>query len=1251
MNPLSEQTTKPQEERKYYSKEDVIAEICSPGFDIKSNRIDKAALTRGYIDCQKGTGFVGRYLYGVNVRTSDDLTNVRPFAASSQIVARISPAKEKTCPKFTDEYGIREVFFKVSVDNQSFPTDIEIITLVLDGRELTEDGKIQVRSASGEVIKEIPVQKIKDWLLDVDSASHNFLSANLSNIGIKSTVAYMWITSEDYYTGEFEFLSATSSSGPIKKNGQALSNILAISDNQDFLKNHIMSRRTDLLDLLFLLKARNLYDQNVQRLKASVKSAKAAIMSRNMSHNLGSHVMAYLKQHLYSVQDMIKDNVLDQILSPSDTDILSKILSPKMSIESLQTEINNWLLRIKNKVQKNGGDNVQEIALPFLVGLGKFISYLQERQDFIATIATDYNPYFSSVNFKDFIYDELNPDLRYERHKDRSGMRPDNILLGNIAKSEGLARVTGPTKDKEGAMSDIVLKYGSFDGHPAVKDSQEEKDLDAMRKIDVSLPGGVVGRQAVFSIIENVIRNAAKHGKWGGGKSHLELTIQYYNHPNKFKLANVKTPTEKPLQHYEYDRECGRWIVKKELNTYAFLNKYYSAASDIDEVAVFTITDNMWFETVVSHKDFVKYRDKYKGKENSRIRIPLIDAMKQRSQALNLTGLQRAILQRYVDNDGRMINENKGIKEMRISAAWLRALEDSPKYNPLNQDLFGNKDFFDEKSEKWLGVAPILMARPVYAGDYPSSIVVNGEEFPVTLEVYNLQIIFCLMKPKKVAVVTNRRSIKPLQNKLFKEYGWGIFTQEQFIDPSNKNRSYEFIIVDDLSENPVSYNMVRRVSHNRTFRFSELKEKVKNYKVYDEIEKVLASEVPSINRLNEIEVNLYKMLACVVNEEEKIRISDEKTKDKYSREDCPEPSRYVSVERGSSKEGDALCRFIYRKHHESDAEFSDFMNISPTPLCDFFDDSRFFPKQCVSFVEGITGNNSTDRLVRNEELSDRWYYAHLHAMKQKIAVFDERIFSKVYGKDEADIERSLKNSLKDHKQRYEYSTEDNYFRVFKKYENELSPQAILRIESCGDDAECSKILNDYLAELNEQNERLIPIDADKAALTNVMKGVFVFNIIKSNDCLRIYGFCGQRKIDDKWYSKIAEVGSISFNEKGDVAFVVNKEYQSKFDYISIHQGLLDKIYETLCIKNIAEKKHEVTDAIYRTLSYKNGNDVIDGVFLPGLLIHSGRSKPSIADMPQPQPFIQYAAIEHAILDCKYSLVELMDFARYEQHED
>ena len=172
--------------------------------------------------------------------------------------------------------------------------------------------------------------------------------------------------------------------------------------------------------------------------------------------------------------------------------------------------------------------NGSPVELPFLVGLGRFIGYLQERQDYIATISTNYIPYGAPVNLKDAIYDELNPDLRYLRHRAESSSdtknRPSNILLNYIAKSEGLSR----ENMDEDFLSKKDIRLGFVDYSSGAKqffglDSEETTDrnmcfasanaaLSQMRKINFSLPGGLVGRQAVFSILENLIRNAAKHG-------------------------------------------------------------------------------------------------------------------------------------------------------------------------------------------------------------------------------------------------------------------------------------------------------------------------------------------------------------------------------------------------------------------------------------------------------------------------------------------------------------------------------------------------------------------------------------------------------------------------------------------------------------------------------------------------------------------------------------------------------------------
>ncbi|MCD8179352.1 MAG: hypothetical protein LUE98_18910 [Tannerellaceae bacterium] len=167
--------------------------------------------------------------------------------------------------------------------------------------------------------------------------------------------------------------------------------------------------------------------------KETVKSAKAAIMARNMSHNLGSHVMAYLKRDLESVKSIMQKKMLQHFFAIGD------------DLKTIEKNI------IKLKKNANG------IELPFLVGLGCFISYMQERQDFIATIATDYIPYSLNVNFKDAIYDELSLDLRYERHKDREGHTPFNFLLDNIARSEGLRR------------ENIIIKFRKFNGTNDIK--------------------------------------------------------------------------------------------------------------------------------------------------------------------------------------------------------------------------------------------------------------------------------------------------------------------------------------------------------------------------------------------------------------------------------------------------------------------------------------------------------------------------------------------------------------------------------------------------------------------------------------------------------------------------------------------------------------------------------------------------------------------------------------------------------------
>lgn len=107
--------------------------------------------------------------------------------------------------------------------------------------------------------------------------------------------------------------------------------------------------------------------------------------------------------------------------------------------------------------------------------------------------------------------------------------------------------------------------------------SDAQQSLEDMRKYEFSLPGGVVGRQAIFSIIENIIRNAAKHGNWRKCGKDLELSIDIYCKQDFIESRESESPN--PLNR---------------LNKFKSLyDKYYRNSEDIDNLYIITITDNL----------------------------------------------------------------------------------------------------------------------------------------------------------------------------------------------------------------------------------------------------------------------------------------------------------------------------------------------------------------------------------------------------------------------------------------------------------------------------------------------------------------------------------------------------------------------------------------------------------------------------------------------------------------------------------
>ena len=183
---------------------------------------------------------------------------------------------------------------------------------------------------------------------------------------------------------------------------------------------------------------------NSHRELANVKSAIGSIMSRNGSHNIGSHVLAALSHNVGTMPD---DRVLYQ--------------------------------------------------------------YIQQRMDYIANVTTE-SPSWAQPTM---LVGELMRTFLSQRH-----------LLGHIAESEGLSAWEFQSRNSEydDAQTKKIkiyvrkVKRNNFTVellHDFIKYANNEVNnkIDLSHDVALAIPGGVAGQHAFFTILENIIRNAAKH--------------------------------------------------------------------------------------------------------------------------------------------------------------------------------------------------------------------------------------------------------------------------------------------------------------------------------------------------------------------------------------------------------------------------------------------------------------------------------------------------------------------------------------------------------------------------------------------------------------------------------------------------------------------------------------------------------------------------------------------------------------------
>ena len=250
--------------------------------------------------------------------------------------------------------------------------------------------------------------------------------------------------------------------------GNYSSNLVVVSTDLNTISSFYVKYSRKIQDVVDFVKSIYTRDYIKFVQLEAIKSAVSAIMSRNMSHNLGSHYLYYTKAQL----------------------------------DKLSSSIGEWGPKVR--------------------GASKVLGYVQARMDYLATVISNDKYPYGAVNFKSQIFDELTVDKFSKRHFDESkkDQRITNYLLANLIKSENFTVpdiIDDNTPDGYSRLDICVKlyneetkKYDYFSGYDTVQ-HDETYVKNRLSNLYIALPGGIMSSHALFNVIENFIRNSAKY--------------------------------------------------------------------------------------------------------------------------------------------------------------------------------------------------------------------------------------------------------------------------------------------------------------------------------------------------------------------------------------------------------------------------------------------------------------------------------------------------------------------------------------------------------------------------------------------------------------------------------------------------------------------------------------------------------------------------------------------------------------------
>ena len=390
-----------------------------------------------------------------------------------------------------------------------------------------------------------------------------------------------------------------------------------------------------------------------------------------------------------------------------------------------------------------------------------------------------------------------------------------------------------------------------------------------------------------------------------------------------------------------------------------------------------------------------------------------------------------ALHEKYIDpNSGKLLESNKGIKEMRISAAWLQGRDITTINDENEPDLENDYPPVIQVHQENLDGNEIPNCFPMINGeigkinfdniDFPTS------EIPIEKTQTNLQYKFFLRKTQKLAFITEKPEKIVAKDKNGKNVTvninneFEILTFEDFKKLGNKN--FNLIITEPENSH---IEELKTIAPVRILKY-ELDSLNSDLKIFNKYENPTRAEV--IEGLNNIYIKLYE--TWIKKQVQEKGIEKDKLTDglpmiaicdiEHLSLDSSQ-NKYINTTMEELIEKETI---IYRTHNDTISEFIDLKYIDKNKK-----EKGISPAYKNSlFIEGITGHNSTSRLVRNEKLDNFWALKMIESALTNVCIIDERIWERL---EKGENQNSPLNELYHKKNIHVFTLEkpDNTFQI------------------------------------------------------------------------------------------------------------------------------------------------------------------------------------------------------------------------------